>query len=115
MLIGLEDLDVSNATGCADAPTTASVPDSCSRCDVMLGLVGVHVEAVERTGDLMRVTVSTRWQLMGCLTCGSVAPSRGRRRWVLNDVPHAAWCHSVVATVLVGAGCGCGVQDVDGR
>lgn len=74
---------MSNATGCADAPTT----DPCSRCDVLLGLTGVQVEAVERTEALMTVTVSTPWQLMGCPACGVVAPSRGRRLRVLHDVP----------------------------
>ena len=80
---------MSNATRSVDAPTTVYVPDSFSRCDVMLGLAGVHVEAVERTGDLMRVMVSTPRQLMGCPTCGTVAPSRGGAGWALNDVPHA--------------------------
>lgn len=75
---------MTNATGCAAAPTT----DPCSRCDVLLGLEGVHVEAVERGEALMTVTVSTPWQPGGCPDCGVVAPSRGRRVRVLNDVPH---------------------------
>ncbi|WP_166849037.1 ISL3 family transposase [Isoptericola sp. BMS4] len=76
---------MSNATGCAGAPTTT---DPCSRCDVLLGLPQVHVEAVERAETLMTVTVSLPWQLRGCPDCGVVAPSRGRRRRVLHDVPH---------------------------
>ncbi|MGP9684046.1 ISL3 family transposase [Brachybacterium sp. AOP3-A1-3] len=76
---------MSHATGCTDAPTTA---DPCSRCDVLVGLDGVHVETVERDAALMTVTVSTTWQLMGCPDCGVVAPSRGRRARVLHDVPH---------------------------
>ena len=76
---------MSDATGCAPAPTTT---DPCSRCDLLLGISGVHVEAVERGVDLMTVTVSTPWQLTGCPDCGVVAPSRGRRRRVLHDVPH---------------------------
>lgn len=76
---------MSNATGCAGAPTTT---DPCSRCDVLLGLPEVCVEAVERDEMTMTVTVSTPWQLMGCPDCGVVAPSRGRRRRVLHDVPH---------------------------
>ncbi|MGH2613788.1 MAG: ISL3 family transposase [Thermomicrobiales bacterium] len=76
---------MSNATGCAGAPTTT---DPCSRCDVLLGLPDVHVEAVEREAAVVTVTVSTPWQLMGCPDCGVVAPSRGRRRRVLHDVPH---------------------------
>lgn len=75
---------MTNATGCAAAPTT----DPCSRCDVLLGLEGVHVEAVERGEALMTVTVSTPRQPGGCPDCGVVAPSRGRRARVLNDVPH---------------------------
>lgn len=72
-----------NATGCSDAPTT----DPCSRCDTLLGISDVQVEAVQRTEMLVTVTVSTPWQLMGCPTCGVVAPSRGRRRRELHDVP----------------------------
>lgn len=74
---------MTNATGCSDAPTT----DPCVRCDTLLGIPGLHVERVERTADLMTITVSTPWQLMGCPTCGVVAPSRGRRRRELHDVP----------------------------
>ena len=61
---------MSNATGCAGAPTT----DPCSRCDLLLGLDGVHVEHVERGPTSLTVTVSTPWQLMGCPACGVVAP-----------------------------------------
>lgn len=74
---------MTNATGCSDAPTT----DPCARCDTLLGIPGLHVEGVERAADLMTITVSTPWQLMGCPTCGVVAPSRGRRRRELHDVP----------------------------
>ena len=76
---------MSDVTGCAAAPTTA---DPCSRCDLLLGLDAVHVEAVERAPDLVTVTVSTPWQLMGCPGCGVVALSRGRQLRVLRDVPH---------------------------
>lgn len=76
---------MSNATGCAGAPTTT---DPCDRCDVLLGLPDVRVEAVERDQDRMTVTVSTPWQLQGCPDCGVVAPSHGRRRRLLHDVPH---------------------------
>jgi len=74
---------VTNATGCSDAPTT----DPCARCDTLLGIPELHVEAVERTAALLTITVSTPWQLMGCPGCGVVAPSRGRRRRELHDVP----------------------------
>ena len=76
---------MSNATGCAGAPTTT---DPCPRCDLLLGLPAVGVETVERDETTMTVTVCTPWQLMGCPDCGVVAPSRGRRRRILHDVPH---------------------------
>ncbi len=54
---------VFNATGWAvGAPAT----DSCSRCDVLFGLDGVGVVAVERDDGLLRVVVQTLWALMGC-------------------------------------------------
>lgn len=74
---------MTNATGCSDAPTT----DPCVRCDTLLGIPDLRVEAVERTAALVTVTVSTPWRLMGCPTCGVVSPSRGRRRRELHDVP----------------------------
>lgn len=74
---------MTNATGCITAPAT--VP--CSRCDVLLGLDCVQVEAVEREAEVLTVAVSTPWQLMGCPDCGVVAPSRGRRLRILHDVP----------------------------
>ncbi|PJI95196.1 ISL3 family transposase [Luteimicrobium subarcticum] len=55
---------------------------------MLLGLPEVSVESVERAETSMTVTVSTPWHLMGCPDCEVVAPSRGRRRRVLHDVPH---------------------------
>lgn len=63
---------------------------------MLLGLDVVQVEAVERDGRVLRVTVSTPWALMGCPDCGVVAPSRGRRRRVLHDVPHGDTCVQIV-------------------
>lgn len=76
---------MSNATGCAGAPTTGP----CPHCDVLLGLDGVHVEQVERGPTCLTVTVSTPWELMGCPSCGVVAVGRGRRVRRLRDVPGA--------------------------
>jgi len=65
-----------NATGCAvGAPAT----DPCPRCDVLLGLDGVHVIGVQRQERRLRVTVQSPWQLMGCPDGGVVALSTGRR------------------------------------
>lgn len=79
---------MSHATsGCVDA---RSAIDPCSRCDLLVGLDGVHVEKVERDEGLLTVTVSTSPQVMGCPGCGSIAVGRGRRRRVLHDVPGAS-------------------------
>lgn len=74
---------MSNATGCQDAPAL----DPCPRCDVLLGISGVHVERVERGPTRLTVTVSTPSQVMGCPACGVIAVARGRRIRVLHDVP----------------------------
>ncbi|GMA33192.1 hypothetical protein GCM10025875_31840 [Litorihabitans aurantiacus] len=55
---------------------------------MLLSVPGVHADGVERSEALMTVTVSTPWQLQGCPECGVAAPSRGRTRRVLHDVPH---------------------------
>ena len=73
-----------HTSGCADA---RPVTDPCSRCDLLLGLVDVHVEHVQRWDDMMIVTVSTPPQPTGCPACGVIAVGRGRRLRVLHDVP----------------------------
>lgn len=72
-----------DSSGCADARSAAC---PCSRCDLLLGLDGVHVEQVERDDGVMVVTVSSPAAATGCPVCGVVAVGRGRRR-VLHDVP----------------------------
>ncbi|PZT87611.1 MAG: hypothetical protein DI630_34145 [Gordonia sp. (in: high G+C Gram-positive bacteria)] len=85
MLFRHEDLNVfHHSSGCADA-RSATCP--CSRCDLLLGLDGVHVEHVDRRDDLLIVTVSTPAAPTGCSSCGVVATARGRRYRVLHDVP----------------------------
>ena len=71
-------------SGCADA-RPADCP--CARCDLLLGLDGVHVEHVERRDGLLVVTVSTPASPTGCPGCGVLVTSRGRRLRVLHDVP----------------------------
>ena len=71
-------------SGCADA---RSATDPCSRCDLLLGLEGVHVEHVDRRNGLLIVTVSSPAAPAGCPSCGTVATGRGRRRRLLHDVP----------------------------
>ena len=43
-------------SGCADARSAAC---PCARCDVLLGLDGVHVEHVDRSDGALVVTVSS--------------------------------------------------------
>jgi len=71
-------------SGCADA---RSATDPCFRCDVLLGLDGVHVEHVDRRERLLVVTVSSPAAQTGCPSCGVVATGRGRRHRLLHDVP----------------------------
>ena len=71
-------------SGCASARSAAC---PCSRCDLLLGIDGVHVELVERREGLLIVTVSSPAAPAGCPSCGVVAVGRGRRRRVLHDVP----------------------------
>lgn len=66
-----------DSSGCADARSAAC---PCSRCDLLLGLDGVHVEQVERDDGVMVVTVSSPAAATGCPVCGVVAVGRGRRR-----------------------------------
>ncbi len=72
-----------NATARSSAPTTCP----CPRCDLLLGLDHVHVEAVERDTARLLVTVSSGATVMGCPACGVVAVARGRRERLLHDVP----------------------------
>jgi transposase len=62
----------------------------CDRCDLLLGLNGVHAIAVEVSGDAgLRVVVETPASPMGCRECGVLARARGRRDVALVDVPSA--------------------------
>lgn len=75
-------------------PTAAAAccPDDsvyCGRCDLLVGLAGLHVIAVEYDGDvgLLTVRVESPREPMGCLTCGVVVGSHGRRDVTLVDAP----------------------------
>lgn len=60
----------------------------CDRCDVLVGLVGLHVVAVEHhPGDRLTVTVESARQVMGCRSCGVVAHGHGRVVVRLVDAP----------------------------
>ena len=60
----------------------------CDRCDLLVGLDGLHVIAVERDdGGRLTVTVESAPAPMGCPTCGVVAHGHGRVEVRLVDAP----------------------------
>jgi transposase len=63
----------------------------CDRCDLLVGLPGLHVIGVERDeGDeSLTVTVESEPGVMGCPTCGVVAHGHGRVNVTLIDAPWA--------------------------
>lgn len=64
-----------------------SLTGYCSRCDLLVGLDGFHVTAVEVDHDvgLLIVRVESTQRPMGCPACGVVAHSHGRRDVTLVD------------------------------
>ena len=60
----------------------------CQRCDLLVGLPGLHVTGVHRDDAGLRVEVeSVRPEVMGCPACGVVAHAHGRQRVELIDAP----------------------------
>ncbi len=77
---------MSEPTACARARSRPD-PSYCDRCDLLVGLDGFHVlEVVEQPGRV-QVVVESAPAPMGCLTCGVLVGSHGRRDVVLVDVP----------------------------
>jgi hypothetical protein len=62
---------------------------SCTSCDLLVGLDGLHVVAVasDEARGRLRIQVESPPALMGCPVCGVVAHSRGRREVRLVDAP----------------------------
>ena len=85
---------MSEPTGCVRA---RSCPDSCvnsaycRRCDLLVGLTGLHVvdvgERAGKRGPVLRVVVESAATVMACPGCGVVVASHGRREVALVDVP----------------------------
>ena len=60
----------------------------CQRCDLLVGLPGLHVTGVHRDDAGLRVEVESRPPaVMGCPACGVVAHAHGRQRVELIDAP----------------------------
>lgn len=79
---------MSQPTACAAARSDSCY---CSRCDLLVGLDGVHVLDVTehdgRRGPFLRVVVESPARVEACRACGVVARSHGRRDVRLVDVP----------------------------
>ena len=62
---------MSEPTGCCCASTP---PDYCDHCDLLVGLDGLHVVDVDKTGHgVLVVTMESAPTVMGCPTCWVVA------------------------------------------
>ena len=60
----------------------------CARCDLLVGLGGLHVvEVVRDDRGALTVTVESGPEVMGCLACGVVAHAHGRVSVRLVDAP----------------------------
>ena len=60
----------------------------CDRCELLVGLGGLHVTGVVRDdGGGLVVTVESAPEVMGCHTCGVVAHGHGRVEVDLVDAP----------------------------
>ena len=60
----------------------------CDRCDLLVGLPGMHViNVAEQVGGGLTVTVESPPAAAACRVCGVIAASNGRRTAVLVDVP----------------------------
>ena len=74
---------MTDSTSCCRAPS-----GYCERCDLLLGLAGLHVVGVQRDDAGLRVEVeSVRPEVMGCPACGVIAHAHGRQRMELIDAP----------------------------
>ena len=59
----------------------------CARCDVLVGLVGLHVTGVDRNEGGLRVQMESGQAVVGCPSCGVVAHAHGRQTVELIDAP----------------------------
>lgn len=80
---------MSEPTACGAARCHASLSSYCPRCDLLVGLAGLHVIGVHRDEGAGRlvVTVESAPSPMGCPGCGVVVGSHGRSVVTLVDAP----------------------------
>lgn len=63
--------------------------DRCSRCDVLLGLPGLHLTDVAATDETVILDVEACNPLTGCPECGVIPTGHGRITVTLIDAPSA--------------------------
>lgn len=74
---------MTDSTSCCREPS-----GYCERCDLLLGLPGLHVVGVQRDDAGLRVEVeSVRPEVMGCPACGVITHAHGRQKVELIDAP----------------------------
>ncbi len=80
---------MSEPMACCRARRTTDPAGYCDRCDVLVGLAGVHVIEVRHdlSQGVLEVHVESPPGSAGCPACGVVAHSHGRRSVTLVDVP----------------------------
>jgi len=69
----------------------ASGVEYCDRCDLLVGLEGLHVVSVAENGKWLVVTVESASARAACPVCGVIAGSHGRRDVSLIDSPCFGW------------------------
>lgn len=73
--------------GCCRAAGGAAPAAHCPRCDLRVGLPGVHVLDVRCAGEHLEVTVESEPGPVGCPDCGVVGIGHGRVQVRLVDIP----------------------------
>jgi transposase len=72
-------------TGCVQCCARSGT--YCDRCDLLVGLPGLHVIRVAKDGPGLVVAVESPPTPVGCPLCGVIATSHGRRSVWLVDAP----------------------------
>ncbi len=81
----MRTLTLTEPTGCGGCCLRADI--YCERCDLLVGLPGLHVTRVVEDGPGLVVTVESALTEAGCRECGVIAASHGRRTVELVDAP----------------------------